>query len=308
MKSVFSPLLVVAVVATTLSIGATNTTSAATSGRTYQIQVGGTLGVPADAEAVALNLTVTDATEAGHVTAYPCGATQPTTSNLNYVPGPPTSKSASRRTRYRRQGLHLHLHRHQTDRRRHRRVSGRQLDPTRRPQPHHGHPPRWHDDQRRRHDPDTAPRWPCPPTPSRRYVRDPRERRSCCTQLHRHRRRCRRTHHRFPVRRHPTEDVERQLCPRAADHQLCDRRTRHRWQGLHLRSHLHQPHRRRQRRIPGRQLDPTRWPQPHHGYPPRWHHDQRRRHHPDSVERWPHPPTPDWSAPPESPATPSPWP
>ncbi len=94
MKSVFSPLLVVAVVATTLSIGATNTTSAATSGRTYQIQVGGTLGVPADAEAVALNLTVTDATEAGHVTAYPCGATQPTTSNLNYVPGPPTSKSA----------------------------------------------------------------------------------------------------------------------------------------------------------------------------------------------------------------------
>ena len=44
-------------------------------------------GVPADAAAVVLNVTVTDAAGAGFVTVYPCGADIPTASNLNYAAG-----------------------------------------------------------------------------------------------------------------------------------------------------------------------------------------------------------------------------
>ena len=42
-------------------------------------------GVPADASAVVLNLTATDATTAGFVTAFPCGGGIPLASNLNFV-------------------------------------------------------------------------------------------------------------------------------------------------------------------------------------------------------------------------------
>ncbi len=52
-------------------------------GRTLPVQVTGVLGVPADAAAVALNVTVTDPKYAGYVTVAPCGATAGT-SNLNY--------------------------------------------------------------------------------------------------------------------------------------------------------------------------------------------------------------------------------
>lgn len=43
--------------------------------------------VPADASAVALNVTVVNPTLAGYLTVFPKGATQPTASTLNYVPG-----------------------------------------------------------------------------------------------------------------------------------------------------------------------------------------------------------------------------
>jgi hypothetical protein len=50
-----------------------------------EIRVAGIGGVPADAAAVALNVTVTNPSGAGFTTVFPCGAPQPDTSNLNYV-------------------------------------------------------------------------------------------------------------------------------------------------------------------------------------------------------------------------------
>ena len=44
-------------------------------------------GIPAAAEAAAVNVTVTDAAGPGFVTAWPDGLTRPTASNLNYVAG-----------------------------------------------------------------------------------------------------------------------------------------------------------------------------------------------------------------------------
>ena len=44
-------------------------------------------GVPADAAAVVLNVTVTDALGSGFVTVWPCGESLPTASNLNFVAG-----------------------------------------------------------------------------------------------------------------------------------------------------------------------------------------------------------------------------
>jgi uncharacterized repeat protein (TIGR01451 family) len=44
-------------------------------------------GIPATATAVSLNVTVTSATDVGHVRVYPSGASRPATSTLNYRPG-----------------------------------------------------------------------------------------------------------------------------------------------------------------------------------------------------------------------------
>jgi hypothetical protein len=52
-----------------------------------ELQVGGRGGVPADAEAVVLNVTVTAPAGSGFITVYPCGQAVPTTSNLNFVAG-----------------------------------------------------------------------------------------------------------------------------------------------------------------------------------------------------------------------------
>jgi hypothetical protein len=54
---------------------------------TLALSVAGRVGVPSDATAVVLNVTVTEATGAGFITAYPCGAAQPTASSLNYATG-----------------------------------------------------------------------------------------------------------------------------------------------------------------------------------------------------------------------------
>jgi hypothetical protein len=55
------------------------------SGQVAKIKVAGVRGVPADAKAVALNLTATEALVDGFVTAYPCGAL-PDVSTLNAGP------------------------------------------------------------------------------------------------------------------------------------------------------------------------------------------------------------------------------
>ena len=56
-------------------------------GQTIEVQVAGAGGVPADAAAVVLNVTGTDATAAGFVTVWPCGEQRPLASSLNLTPG-----------------------------------------------------------------------------------------------------------------------------------------------------------------------------------------------------------------------------
>jgi alpha-tubulin suppressor-like RCC1 family protein len=55
-------------------------------GTTWQIDVRGRGTVPTNAQAVAVNLTVTSATSNGFATIYPCG-TRPNASSINYTPG-----------------------------------------------------------------------------------------------------------------------------------------------------------------------------------------------------------------------------
>ena len=56
-------------------------------GESWPFVIRGQYGVPADAVAVAINLTAVGATAATYVTAWPGGQTRPVTSNLNPVPG-----------------------------------------------------------------------------------------------------------------------------------------------------------------------------------------------------------------------------
>ncbi len=56
-------------------------------GSITEVQVAGVSGVPADADAVVMNVTAVDAWGWGFITAFPCGSSMPTASNLNYVGG-----------------------------------------------------------------------------------------------------------------------------------------------------------------------------------------------------------------------------
>jgi len=51
------------------------------------LNVAGSFGIPADASAVVLNVTVVKPSAAGYLTVYPTAATQPTASNLNFTAG-----------------------------------------------------------------------------------------------------------------------------------------------------------------------------------------------------------------------------
>jgi hypothetical protein len=52
-----------------------------------ELTVAGRGGVPVDAAAVVLNVTVTAALGAGFATVFPCGSELPNASNLNFVAG-----------------------------------------------------------------------------------------------------------------------------------------------------------------------------------------------------------------------------
>lgn len=54
-------------------------------GESISFQAGGAGGVPADAKAIVMNLTVTEPSSFGYVTAYPAGSDKPNASNLNYA-------------------------------------------------------------------------------------------------------------------------------------------------------------------------------------------------------------------------------
>jgi hypothetical protein len=51
-----------------------------------KVQIRGRVGIPADASAVALNVTVTEPQGGGWITVFPSGQGMPLASNLNYVP------------------------------------------------------------------------------------------------------------------------------------------------------------------------------------------------------------------------------
>jgi hypothetical protein len=52
-----------------------------------RVHVGGQAGIPSDASAVALNVTITEAGGDGYVTVYPCDTPRPNASSLNHRPG-----------------------------------------------------------------------------------------------------------------------------------------------------------------------------------------------------------------------------
>lgn len=53
-------------------------------GTVLEVPIDGRAGLPGNASAVALNLTVTDAVAGGYASAYPCGSAPPNASNLNF--------------------------------------------------------------------------------------------------------------------------------------------------------------------------------------------------------------------------------
>ncbi|HEX5115120.1 MAG TPA: PKD domain-containing protein [Pseudonocardiaceae bacterium] len=57
------------------------------SGGTLKLKVAGVAGIPVGVQAVALNVTVTDPTSAGNVSAYPDGVAKPATSTVNFSKG-----------------------------------------------------------------------------------------------------------------------------------------------------------------------------------------------------------------------------
>jgi len=56
-------------------------------GDTLSVPAAGTAGLADDAAALALNVTVTGAQQAGYLTVYPCGSSRPNASSLNYEAG-----------------------------------------------------------------------------------------------------------------------------------------------------------------------------------------------------------------------------
>lgn len=63
-------------------------------GTTTEVPVAGVNGVPADARAVTVNLTVTSPRGSGYLAAFACGVQRPDTSNLNFVAGQTVAVSA----------------------------------------------------------------------------------------------------------------------------------------------------------------------------------------------------------------------
>jgi len=74
--------------------GQSNTINHRLNGDVTTVRVAGRGGVPADAEAAIINVTVTDPEQAGYVTIYPCGTDPPITSNGNYRSGQTVATAA----------------------------------------------------------------------------------------------------------------------------------------------------------------------------------------------------------------------
>jgi hypothetical protein len=68
--------------------------SRVSAGGVVEVAVGGRLGVPSNASAVALNVAVVNPSGAGHVTVFPCGTAVPGTATVNHGSSGATSNSA----------------------------------------------------------------------------------------------------------------------------------------------------------------------------------------------------------------------
>jgi hypothetical protein len=64
-------------------------------GSVTEISVLGRFGVPGDARAAVLNITITEASASGYATVYPCGTERPLASNLNFVKGDTVSNAVT---------------------------------------------------------------------------------------------------------------------------------------------------------------------------------------------------------------------
>lgn len=84
-ESVFVPLTPARILDTRAGIG--GVTGPIASGSSFEVQVAGQGGVPANATGVVMNVTATQTTAAGYITVWPTGEPQPVTSNLNVNPG-----------------------------------------------------------------------------------------------------------------------------------------------------------------------------------------------------------------------------
>ena len=63
-------------------------------GSTFEVTMTGRAGIPNEATAVAMNVTVTEGTEAGFLTVFPCGQPRPNTSSLTYAAGQTVANSS----------------------------------------------------------------------------------------------------------------------------------------------------------------------------------------------------------------------
>jgi hypothetical protein len=63
-------------------------------GATRAFVMAGRCGIPAEADAIAVNVTVTQPTALGHVTIYPQGVALPTTSTINFSSGQTRANNA----------------------------------------------------------------------------------------------------------------------------------------------------------------------------------------------------------------------
>ena len=73
----------------------TRSTAKVAAGSVTEVAVRGVNGVPVNATAVVLNVTAVDSAAAGFLTVFPCGATQPNVSNLNYGAGQTVANAAT---------------------------------------------------------------------------------------------------------------------------------------------------------------------------------------------------------------------
>ena len=137
--------------------------------QTLQVQVTGVAGVPADADAVVLNMTAVNARTAGFATVYPCGQPRPQASNLNFTAGQTIPNLVIAKPGSQRPSLRLQRHHHRRPRRRLRLLPRRiRIHPHHQPHTHPRHP------QRHRRPDRPARREPDPATPDHRHRRGAR--------------------------------------------------------------------------------------------------------------------------------------